>query len=102
MPALPDIFKAALLKYDGPKCPSFSFVKACDSSISEGRRQKLVQVGNVLIWAQHLDTPGHLSLLEHSIFVSFRGVPMNTQPTRVNENPHVIPAYGHAMACPYS
>ena len=45
MPALPDIFKAALLKNDGPKCPSFSFVKACDSSISKGRRQKLVQAG---------------------------------------------------------
>ena len=26
---------------------------------------------------------------------------MGSQPTRVNENPH-IPAYGHAMACPYS
>jgi hypothetical protein len=27
---------------------------------------------------------------------------MGVQPTRANENPHVIPAYRHAMACPYS
>jgi hypothetical protein len=27
---------------------------------------------------------------------------MGLRPTRVNENPHVIPAYGHAMACPYT
>jgi hypothetical protein len=27
---------------------------------------------------------------------------MGLQSTRVNENPRVIPAYGHAMACPYS
>ncbi len=27
---------------------------------------------------------------------------MGLGPTRVNDNPHVMPAYGHAMACPYS
>ncbi len=27
---------------------------------------------------------------------------MALQPTRVNDNLRFIPAYGHAMACPYS
>jgi len=26
---------------------------------------------------------------------------MGSQPARVNENPHVVLAYGPAMACPY-
>jgi len=34
--------------------------------------------------------------------VLFGAVPMGLQPNRVHEKPHVIPAYGHAMACPYS